>query len=70
MLEIISGSSVKKLDTDFITEKGITSHRLMENAALAFCDWFEENYHRNDKVGIFCGPGNNGGDGLAIARLL
>ncbi|GGF19475.1 NAD(P)H-hydrate dehydratase [Echinicola rosea] len=70
MLEIISGTAVKKLDTDFIAEKGITSHRLMENAAQAFCDWFESNYHRNDKVGIFCGPGNNGGDGLAIGRLL
>ncbi|QDH77571.1 NAD(P)H-hydrate dehydratase [Echinicola soli] len=70
MLEIISGAAVKKLDTDFIAEKGITSHRLMENAAQAFCDWFEGEYHRNDKVGIFCGHGNNGGDGLAIGRLL
>ncbi|WP_186754844.1 NAD(P)H-hydrate dehydratase [Echinicola salinicaeni] len=70
MLEIISGTSVKKLDADFIHEKGISSHRLMEYAATAFCDFIEKNFHRNDKVGIFCGHGNNGGDGLAIARLL
>lgn len=70
MLEIISGSSIKKVDADFIQERGITSHRLMENAALAFCNWFEEKYHRNDKIGVFCGHGNNGGDGLAISRLL
>ncbi|AWW29870.1 bifunctional ADP-dependent NAD(P)H-hydrate dehydratase/NAD(P)H-hydrate epimerase [Echinicola strongylocentroti] len=70
MLEIISGSSVKKLDADFIADRGISSHRLMENAAQAFCGWFEKKYHRNDKVGIFCGHGNNGGDGLAIGRLL
>ncbi|UCS93525.1 NAD(P)H-hydrate dehydratase [Echinicola marina] len=70
MLEIISGASVKKLDADFIHEKGISSHRLMEYAATAFCDFFESNFHRSDKVGIFCGHGNNGGDGLAIARLL
>ncbi|MBD8490425.1 NAD(P)H-hydrate dehydratase [Echinicola sp. CAU 1574] len=70
MLEIISGRSVKKLDADFISDRGITSHRLMENAAQAFCDWFEKKYHRNDRIGICCGHGNNGGDGLAIARLL
>lgn len=70
MLEIISGTSVKKLDEDFIHDRGISSHRLMEYAATAFCDFFEKNFHRNDKVGIFCGHGNNGGDGLAIARML
>ncbi|GAB3646900.1 bifunctional ADP-dependent NAD(P)H-hydrate dehydratase/NAD(P)H-hydrate epimerase [Echinicola sediminis] len=70
MLEIISGESVKKLDADFISDKGITSHRLMENAAGAFCNWYEGKFHRNNKIGIFCGTGNNGGDGLAIARML
>lgn len=70
MLEIISGISVKKVDEGFVLDKGISSHKLMENAALAFCNWFERHYQRNDKVGIFCGHGNNGGDGLAIARML
>ncbi len=43
---------------------------LMERAARAFTCWFENKFPPDQLVYIFCGPGNNGGDGLAVARLL
>ncbi len=48
----------------------IDSIDLMERACLAFVQWFVERFDASQKVGIICGTGNNGGDGLGIARLL
>ncbi|WP_373523674.1 NAD(P)H-hydrate dehydratase [Aquiflexum sp.] len=71
MLSIISGKIVSELDKSFIQTNGISSLDLMENAALSFCDWYYGQFPYIDQsMYIFCGPGNNGGDGLAIARLL
>ncbi len=42
----------------------------MERASKAFVTWFESNFDRERKIFIFCGTGNNGGDGMAIARIL
>ncbi|WP_373495198.1 NAD(P)H-hydrate dehydratase [Aquiflexum sp.] len=71
MLSIISGKRVSELDKSFIQAKGISSLDLMENAALSFCDWYYGQFPYIDQsMYFFCGPGNNGGDGLAIARLL
>lgn len=43
----------------------------MERAASVFVDWFVQTFnHVEDRVGVFSGIGNNGGDGLAIARML
>jgi NAD(P)H-hydrate epimerase len=42
----------------------------MERAAQAFCTWFTARFSAQQPVYIACGLGNNGGDGLAIARLL
>jgi len=43
---------------------------LMERACRAFVDWFVPRFRAEKKIGIVCGPGNNGGDGLGIARML
>lgn len=48
----------------------IRSLDLMERAAQAFCQDFTKIYSTQRPVHIFCGPGNNGGDGLAVARML
>ena len=71
MLSIIPGKKVSELDKAFIQAEGISSLKLMENAALSFCDWYHGQFpYINQNLFIFCGPGNNGGDGLAIARIL
>ncbi|MGY6521405.1 MAG: NAD(P)H-hydrate dehydratase [Mongoliitalea sp.] len=71
MRKILAGSQIKDLDQRFIQAKGMTSFELMEEAACAFVDWFmEQPVLKNKPVFIFAGKGNNGGDGVAIARLL
>lgn len=42
----------------------------MERASHAFVNWFTSKFSPNQTVTIYCGTGNNGGDGLAIARML
>lgn len=53
-------------------EQSIGSAALMERAAGAFVEWFFGHLGQDEagEVLVLCGPGNNGGDGLAIARLL
>ncbi|MBW3469773.1 NAD(P)H-hydrate dehydratase [Arthrospiribacter ruber] len=71
MLKILSGNKVSELDQSFIKHENISSWQLMERASLAFSNWFMQSHgNSGDKVFVFCGPGNNGGDGLAIARQL
>jgi NAD(P)H-hydrate epimerase len=62
---------MRTADVYTIEHESISSISLMERAAVAFVDVFEKEYPRRDQtISVFCGQGNNGGDGLAIARLL
>jgi ADP-dependent NAD(P)H-hydrate dehydratase / NAD(P)H-hydrate epimerase len=71
MLTILSGVQVKALDANHIHLKGISSLELMERAATGFVDWWRSReFEKENPVHVFCGAGNNGGDGFAIARLL
>lgn len=69
-MKILSADQIKAWDAYTIREESIASIELMERASRAFVNWFIEHYDATQKVGIVCGTGNNGGDGLAIARLL
>jgi NAD(P)H-hydrate epimerase len=71
MLKILPGNQVKALDAHYLLQKGISSWELMERAASAFVNWWEgRKFPKGIPILIFCGAGNNGGDGFAIARLL
>jgi len=70
MLKILNTAQIKSLDRATIEGEPISSIDLMERASLAFVRWFIRNFDAVKKVGIVCGQGNNGGDGLAIARML
>jgi hydroxyethylthiazole kinase-like uncharacterized protein yjeF len=70
MLKILTCDQARKLDEQTISSEPIASIDLMERASLAFVRWFTPRFSYSQKVGIVCGTGNNGGDGLAIARLL
>ena len=50
--------------------QGIDTLNLMENAAQSVVNWLQDSEYCHKSFIIFCGKGNNGGDGLAIARLL
>ena len=71
MIAIYNAKGIKEWDQYTIDQKNIRSIELMEQAAQAFCDHFLTlEVSKDTEINIFCGPGNNGGDGYAIARLL
>ncbi len=70
MLKILNTNQIKEWDAYTIKNEPIASNDLMERACTVFVQWFTERYDATKKVGIICGTGNNGGDGLGIARLL
>jgi hydroxyethylthiazole kinase-like uncharacterized protein yjeF len=69
-MNIVTSEQMKNIDRRTTDRFGIPSIVLMENAALAVVDALFEHYPRCEKAAIFCGVGQNGGDGLAIARHL
>lgn len=69
-MKILSADQIRALDAFTIHNEPISSIDLMERASATFVDWFIERFKPDREVFIFCGPGNNGGDGLAVARLL
>jgi NAD(P)H-hydrate epimerase len=69
-MKIFSAAQLKKWDTYTIAHEPIPSIDLMERAATACCKWLIGKNFGIFHFRIFCGKGNNGGDGLAIARML
>lgn len=69
-MKILLSNQIKQLDAYTIENEPISSINLMERAATACTNWIIENFGVENKFKIFVGPGNNGGDGLAIARML
>lgn len=68
--KIISSSQTKEVDQHTIKNEPILSLDLMERASKAFVSAIENLLHPNESIAVVCGTGNNGGDGLAIARIL
>ena len=69
-MKILSAEQIREWDQYTIQHEPISSIELMERAAGECMGWFEENGFLKNRFIIFCGKGNNGGDGLAIARML
>ena len=71
MLNLITSAQIRDADSHAISSKAISSLDLMELASLAFVSEFEKEVKNKEiPISMYCGTGNNGGDGLAIARLL
>jgi hydroxyethylthiazole kinase-like uncharacterized protein yjeF len=69
-MNIYTSDQIKAWDAYTIEHEPIASIDLMERAAMACTDWIIHSSCVNKSFHVFCGKGNNGGDGLAIARLL
>ena len=69
-MKILSADQIRHADAFTIKNEPIASIDLMERACEAFVSWFENRFDRKQTINVIAGPGNNGGDGLGIARLL
>jgi hydroxyethylthiazole kinase-like uncharacterized protein yjeF len=69
-MKIISAKQTKEVDKHSIQAEPITSLNLMERAAKACVESICKQSNSFTQFSVFCGKGNNGGDGLAIARIL
>lgn len=69
-MKILSAAEIREWDQYTIQQEPIASIDLMERAAARCTEWLIQEYPDAASFSIFCGKGNNGGDGLAIARML
>jgi NAD(P)H-hydrate epimerase len=67
-LEILTNQEMSLADKQTI-EDGTDSYQLMKNAASAAFKIIDQRY-RPQSIRVLCGPGNNGGDGFVIAKML
>lgn len=70
MFKILTAEQIREADAFTISNEPIAGIDLMERAAIKCADWIINNLPEKQLFKIFCGNGNNGGDGLAISRLL
>ncbi len=72
MQKVLNAFQIREADQHTILHEPISSIDLMERAASRAFFKIKEILNRRDEteVSVLCGPGNNGGDGLVIARLL
>ena len=69
-MKILKTTQVKEADDFTIKNEPISSIDLMERAATNCTNWILEELSEQENFTVFAGIGNNGGDGLVIARLL
>lgn len=69
-MKILHRSQIQEADQQTIALEPISSIALMERAAKACLEWIVQRYDNNQPFWLICGSGNNGGDGLALYRLL
>ena len=70
VMKIFTSAQIKELDRFTIENEPIPSIDLMERAAKALTRAITEVWNNAIPVVVFAGPGNNGGDALAVARML
>ncbi len=69
-MKLFSTSQIKELDAYTIKHEPISSLDLMERASVAIADWLLHFFETPQAITIVAGTGNNGGDGLVVARIL
>ena len=69
-MKLFTATDIRAIDAATVEKDGITSTDLMERAASAVACEIASRWGASQRMIIFAGPGNNGGDALAVARLL
>jgi NAD(P)H-hydrate epimerase len=69
-MKIFVTSQIRELDQYTIKHEPVTALDLMERASKKFVETFVREVSNRHRIFIFAGTGNNGGDALAVARLL
>ena len=69
-MKILTSKQLKEADAYTINSQNITSWQLMERAAETLFLWVKKHLCKNQLITVLAGVGNNGGDGLALARML
>ncbi len=69
-MKLFSCKQIAEIDQLTMLLEPISSINLMERASGTVVDWLVRNLSKANPVYIFAGPGNNGGDALAVARIL
>jgi ADP-dependent NAD(P)H-hydrate dehydratase / NAD(P)H-hydrate epimerase len=68
--KVVTGREMKELDRKTIQEFGVSGEVLMESAARGAFRYIMNQWPGIESAAVFCGKGNNGGDGLVMARYL
>lgn len=69
-MKLFTTAQIKEIDKYTIVNEPISSINLMERAANQLFRYIIKYINKNEHILVICGQGNNGGDGLALARLL
>lgn len=69
-MKILTGTQIKEADLYTIQDEPISSLLLMERASNTIAQWICNNVKSESPLFFLVGKGNNGGDGLAVARML
>lgn len=69
-MKLFTAENIRRIDELTINNEPIASIDLMERAAKCFFNKFCTLYDKSTPICVICGPGNNGGDALAVARML
>ena len=69
-MKIFTTNEIRKIEDYTLKKSGITDIDLMERAASAVTFEIVSRWRQSKRIVVFAGPGNNGGDALAVARML
>lgn len=69
-MKLFTCNQIAEIDSKTIELEPISSTDLMERASMQVADWLIQHIDHDRPVWFFAGPGNNGGDAIAVARML
>ena len=69
-MKIFKSPQIREIDKTTIEKEPVLSINLMERAAWQLYGFIEEKFSKDTPITLLAGPGNNGGDAVALARLL